>query len=196
MRLLYSAFLFVAIGLVSCNNNNTNTGSEKDNKAQVVNTQAPQSKLNEAGTQKLVALISDYYSLKDAFVATKAAVADSAGARLINSADSLAAFLKTDSANAPLLKPYLDTISTEAKNLVALKDESCEKKRLPFSKISDMMFVLLKNAGMKNAGIYQEYCPMAFDSKGANWLSNDPDIKNPYFGKKMLECGEVTDSLK
>jgi hypothetical protein len=36
---------------------------------------------------------------------------------------------------------------------------------------------------------------MAFDNKGAHWLSNNPEIKNPYFGKKMLECGEVTDTL-
>jgi hypothetical protein len=36
---------------------------------------------------------------------------------------------------------------------------------------------------------------MAFDDKGAYWLSAESEIKNPYFGKKMLECGEVTDSL-
>ncbi len=57
------------------------------------------------------------------------------------------------------------------------------------------MYGMLKNVDLKNAGIYREYCPMAFNERGAYWLSDDADIKNPYFGKKMLECGEVTDSL-
>jgi Cu(I)/Ag(I) efflux system membrane fusion protein len=58
------------------------------------------------------------------------------------------------------------------------------------------MYGLLKNVDLKNAHVYQEYCPMAFNEKGAHWLSDDSDIKNPYFGKKMLECGEVTDVIK
>jgi Cu(I)/Ag(I) efflux system membrane fusion protein len=36
---------------------------------------------------------------------------------------------------------------------------------------------------------------MAFDNKGAYWLSNVSEIKNPYFGEKMLTCGSVQDSL-
>jgi Cu(I)/Ag(I) efflux system membrane fusion protein len=57
------------------------------------------------------------------------------------------------------------------------------------------MYSLLKNADLKNAKVFHEYCPMAFNDKGATWLSDEAEIKNPYFGKKMLECGEVTDSL-
>jgi Cu(I)/Ag(I) efflux system membrane fusion protein len=40
--------------------------------------------------------------------------------------------------------------------------------------------------------VYKEYCPMAFDNKGAYWLSESEEIRNPYFGKSMLTCGEVT----
>jgi Cu(I)/Ag(I) efflux system membrane fusion protein len=36
---------------------------------------------------------------------------------------------------------------------------------------------------------------MAFNNKGAYWLSNEREIKNPYFGSEMLECGSVEDSL-
>jgi Cu(I)/Ag(I) efflux system membrane fusion protein len=36
---------------------------------------------------------------------------------------------------------------------------------------------------------------MAFDNKGAYWLSDQAKIRNPYFGDKMLECGEVKDTL-
>jgi Cu(I)/Ag(I) efflux system membrane fusion protein len=36
---------------------------------------------------------------------------------------------------------------------------------------------------------------MALHDTGAFWLSQEADIKNPYFGKEMLECGETVDSL-
>jgi len=68
--------------------------------------------------------------------------------------------------------------------------------RTSFEKVSDNMFALLKKADLKNANVYRQYCPMAFNDKGAFWLAEESEIRNPYFGKKMLECGEVTDSLK
>ena len=40
-------------------------------------------------------------------------------------------------------------------------------------------------------GLVVAYCPMADDGKGASWIQPEGDIANPYFGKEMLECGEV-----
>jgi Cu(I)/Ag(I) efflux system membrane fusion protein len=37
---------------------------------------------------------------------------------------------------------------------------------------------------------------MANDNKGADWLSFDKAIKNPYFGDKMLQCGSVEQTIK
>ena len=34
--------------------------------------------------------------------------------------------------------------------------------------------------------VQEAYCPMA----DANWLQKEDAIINPYFGKKMLNCGE------
>ena len=42
-----------------------------------------------------------------------------------------------------------------------------------------------------NKTLYQDFCPMANDGKGAIWLSEFEDIKNPFFGSKMLKCGKV-----
>jgi Cu(I)/Ag(I) efflux system membrane fusion protein len=36
---------------------------------------------------------------------------------------------------------------------------------------------------------------MAFDNKGAYWLSNTQEIYNPYFGEEMRFCGEVKEQL-
>ena len=43
--------------------------------------------------------------------------------------------------------------------------------------------------------LFVQYCPMAFDDKGADWISDIQDIQNPYFGDKMMRCGFVTDTL-
>ncbi len=39
--------------------------------------------------------------------------------------------------------------------------------------------------------VYNQFCPMADDNKGAYWLSNDKNVLNPYFGSAMIACGSV-----
>jgi len=43
--------------------------------------------------------------------------------------------------------------------------------------------------------VYKQYCPMAFDGKGAFWLSSSEEIRNPYYGDKMLKCGRVEETI-
>lgn len=44
--------------------------------------------------------------------------------------------------------------------------------------------------------VYEDFCPMADDSKGAYWLSLSKEIKNPYFGKAMIDCGEIKSTIE
>jgi hypothetical protein len=37
-----------------------------------------------------------------------------------------------------------------------------------------------------------QYCPM----KKASWLSDSKDIRNPYYGANMLDCGSVKTTIK
>jgi Cu(I)/Ag(I) efflux system membrane fusion protein len=36
---------------------------------------------------------------------------------------------------------------------------------------------------------------MAFKDKGGFWLSNSEEVLNPYFGSKMLHCGEIQEKI-
>ena len=36
---------------------------------------------------------------------------------------------------------------------------------------------------------------MANDNNGADWLSSEEEIRNPYFGDKMLTCGLVKTTI-
>ncbi|UIJ38313.1 efflux RND transporter periplasmic adaptor subunit [Desulfobaculum bizertense] len=46
-----------------------------------------------------------------------------------------------------------------------------------------------------DAPVYEVFCPMAFDFKGAIWLQKSTEIHNPYFGQAMQTCGEVQKQL-
>ncbi len=71
-----------------------------------------------------------------------------------------------------------------------------EAQRTLFSDLSNEMLAKVKAVGLQSGEVYVEYCPMALNDKGASWLSNQKEIKNPYYGESMLECGEVKETLK
>ena len=54
---------------------------------------------------------------------------------------------------------------------------------------------LLKDFGTPKP-VYKVFCPMYNDNKGAFWLSDSREVKNPYYGKEMLSCGEVQEEIK
>jgi Cu(I)/Ag(I) efflux system membrane fusion protein len=57
------------------------------------------------------------------------------------------------------------------------------------------MIDLTKALSPQDGTLYVQHCPMAFNNKGADWISREHDIRNPYFGASMLTCGDVTDTL-
>ncbi|UGU17374.1 efflux RND transporter periplasmic adaptor subunit [Sinomicrobium kalidii] len=65
-----------------------------------------------------------------------------------------------------------------------------------FKPFSETMIRMANAFGPFSVTLYVQHCPMADSDKGANWLSLSDDIRNPYFGNKMLKCGEVTSEIK
>ncbi|APG61086.1 DUF3347 domain-containing protein [Christiangramia salexigens] len=63
-----------------------------------------------------------------------------------------------------------------------------ESQRKAFSDLTAQMENILKGA-LSSGEVYMQYCPMAFNNKGGYWISAEKEIKNPYFGDKMLNCG-------
>lgn len=154
------------------------------------------SNLTDSGTIKMMNLVTKYFGLKNALVESNAPAVAQKSKSLADEANSMTLFLAADSINKPLLQQYLDTIIMQTQVMAAIQDiSSCERQRLVFNGISGAMYAMLKRGGLKNGGVYKQYCPMAFNDKGAYWLSEEEEIKNPYFGKKMLECGEVQESF-
>lgn len=70
-----------------------------------------------------------------------------------------------------------------------------EEVREKFLQISITMIEITNTFNPSDKTLYIQYCPMANDNKGADWLSAEKEVKNPYFGKSMLKCGEVKDTF-
>ena len=70
-----------------------------------------------------------------------------------------------------------------------------ENKRSYFSHISEIMYCTIKSFGLKEGHLYAVFCPMAFNNKGAYWITDNKEIQNPYFGGKMPKCGEIKEEL-
>jgi len=141
-------------------------------------------------------LLTGYYNLKDALVASDTVKANAASKELAQYADSLKVNeIMGDSTGMikETAKTFTGTISGSAVALV--QEKNIGAKRKEFEMISDALWSLTRTVRYDGEKIYYQYCPMAFDNKGAYWLSNQSAIRNPYFGDEMLECGKVEDSL-
>jgi Cu(I)/Ag(I) efflux system membrane fusion protein len=89
---------------------------------------------------------------------------------------------------------YLTPLQTSLKEMQASTD--IEAQRKAFSNLSDNLYKSIKAFGLGGQYAFYDYCPMAFNNEGAHWISDQNEIKNPYFGDKMLNCGYVKEKLK
>lgn len=84
---------------------------------------------------------------------------------------------------------------TSDKLKIALKSidtwSDIKEIRKDFIAISVAMIELAESLKPLPEKIYVQHCPMADSNKGADWLSREKEIFNPYFGSAMLKCGEV-----
>jgi len=84
------------------------------------------------------------------------------------------------------------TLLNATEQLVEATD--INKQREAFSKITKEMEGVITGA-ISSGEIYKQYCPMAFEGKGDYWYSTSSEIRNPYFGDKMLKCGRVEEVI-
>ncbi len=75
-----------------------------------------------------------------------------------------------------------------AQNIV--ESDDVEEQRAAFVVVTTAVEAMLEGA-IESGVVYKQYCPMAFNNTGAYWLSESKEIRNPYFGDKMLKCGRI-----
>lgn len=138
---------------------------------------------------KTVAL---YLGVKDALVATDAGRAAKAAKDL---QEALVALERTDlnGAAAAFWAKQWAAMHKATTQLVTATDVEVQRKA--FEALSEGIIRAATAFGTGRT-LYVQHCPMAFDDKGANWVSAEDKIRNPYFGDKMLRCGIVEATLE
>jgi Cu(I)/Ag(I) efflux system membrane fusion protein len=179
-KTLFAAVSVLAM-LAACNNGNNDNNNENNN-----NTAQQEPQLNSVQKEQ-VAVFNHYIDLKNALVEAKAP--DAAAAATQMNAALGSATVPTDSAWKT------DQALMAAELLKISKSKNVDSMRMYFSTVSDRYYDAISKYGLYTKRAYREYCPMAFDNKGAYWLSTEEKIENPYYGHDMLECGEVRDTL-
>lgn len=141
-------------------------------------------------------MLNRYFEVKDALVASDTVKANEATRALLAASDSLRVEdIKGDSTGTirSLVKDLSGTVTSSCQALLA--EPKLDSKRKEFQMISTALWDLMRTSRYGGLKVYKLYCPMAFDNAGAEWLSNESEIRNPYMGQQMLTCGSVEDSL-
>lgn len=155
-----------------------------------------------AFNRSFAAMMDDYYKLSDAFVEWDTAGIRTRSNKLSVTIDSLKLNqLKADTAIVQTAFNLAQSMTGDIKGLNT--EPSIEQKRREFNMITDELYSLIRTVRYNGEVIYHMRCPMAFtDSSEAYWLSPNDQVINPYLGKKhpkyknkMLDCGEVSDSI-
>lgn len=103
---------------------------------------------------------------------------------------------KTLSGHAKMLPLPEESESLFQDSITLSQTGEIEAQRVIFQQISNRLISLVRAYGLDRVGsAYVVHCPMAFENNGGDWISNVPEILNPYFGDAMLNCGSVTATL-
>lgn len=167
--------IIISVGLFSCNQSDKKSTSNNDTTVKDATTHIAVT-LKDS---KLEAIYSSYISLKDALVASDSSAVKEKASSLANNLNGFEG---------------CETTVVTAKKMADEKTLSTQRK--DFTAISSDLVALFKHAELAKGTIYVQHCPMANKGDGGDWLSSSKDVKNPYYGDEMLECGSVTSEIK
>jgi len=141
---------------------------------------------------QLKQIFENYFALKNALVKSDGKSASTIAKDLlvnINSVD----MLKLSTEEHTVWMNVLSSLKSNAGKISATS--SLENQRIVFMDLSANFYELLK-VSKQETPVYFQNCPMYNDGKGANWLSRENAVKNPYYGAEMLTCGKTIETIK
>ena len=143
-------------------------------------------------TMQLNTVFDQYIVLKDAFVQSDVKKVKQAAQKVQQALANVDMKLLTGDAHMQ----WMDISGNMDKQIkLVVSSGNIEEQRIAFSGFSDQFYKAIKTFGLMGKTAYYQFCPMAFNNKGAYWLSESKTIRNPYFGEKMIECGETKETL-
>lgn len=171
------AGLLVLLLLLSC-------GGESNSTEQI--------SLNERIKQQMNQVLDNYMQLKDQLIAGNIGEAVKKSKALYESVLSVDARQLPEDQRQQWEK-HKNVIKGGA--LLLMNKDKLHGQRTAFWPLSNEMIAFAKTFKPADGELYVQHCPMAFNKAGADWLSATKAIENPYYGKKMLNCGNTKEAI-
>lgn len=142
--------------------------------------------------QQITAVAEAYFAVKNALVADSAAATQATLDQMQDAVDKVAMHNLREQPHHHwmVLKNLLEKAIKRMQGAEDLKSQ-----REHFATLSEHILEMTELFGLERGKVYKNFCPMAFDNQGAYWLSEYQEIRNPYFGSKMLTCGSVQETI-
>jgi hypothetical protein len=202
MKKLFIGFLTtLSVIVLSCNDNASTKQKEEQStvahdtaeNAEVKVVKASFTNVDAAVATYIKKITDNYLQLKNALTNGKA---NEAGDAAKNMLEGLKGFDKSllTAEQKSLYDQQEAGLKENAEHILGSTGD-IEHQREHFVSLSEGMYTLIKAFGGGKT-LYHDHCPMAQNGKGAMWLSENKEIKNPYFGDKMMECGSVEEEIQ
>ncbi|MGB3781090.1 MAG: efflux RND transporter periplasmic adaptor subunit [Tunicatimonas sp.] len=150
------------------------------------------SEVNSEFRQQLAEVLDPYLALKNALVASEAGQAAAAARQTQQALEKVDMTLVKGEAH----QQWMDYLNTMQKALGTIAEEATlETQRAAFASLSEALYQSVQQFDVTGLRAYYQYCPMADNNTGAYWLSEEKEIRNPYFGDQMLTCGSVKETI-
>ncbi len=146
----------------------------------------------EAFRKQLMSVVDNYLLLKDAFVASDPGQASRQAEQVLMAIEKVDMSLLKGDAHMFWMEKVE---ALQAHGNAIKKSEDIEEQRKQFSFLTNALVEVITAFGTGEHVLYLQHCPMAFDNEGADWLSSEEAVRNPYFGEKMLKCGAVKETF-
>ncbi len=194
--------LLVSFAFASCANEGKDEHSnhDKTKAAETTTTATDDLKEIKPAFANLDASVSSHIKeVFDHYIHVKTALVNSNPEEAKNGANTLLQVIKgfdkslLPSEQKSAYDKSVSSLRTSASNIAAANE--IEKQREHFAALSTEAYELAKSFGAGKT-VYHEHCPMALNDKGAMWLSESKEVKNPYYGEKMLNCGTVEEIIE
>ena len=88
---------------------------------------------------------------------------------------------------------FSEELNSSLQSLIEAED--IEAQRLAFAPLSQQLYEVVQTEELTDKTLYWQYCPMALGGEGANWLSYEEQVRNPFMGQRMPGCGSVAETI-
>jgi hypothetical protein len=206
-KIFFVSMAIASLVFVACNNSDNNKQAENHDMDSMKKDSAGQTTSVEDKNIKTVAVAytnvdpkvaASIQEIIDHYLHVKNALANDNAEEAAKGSEAMSSSLgKIDKSlfTAEQKKIYEENEADLKEHAEHISKSKIDHQREHFSMMSEDVYALAKAFGGGKT-LYHDHCPMYDNQKGAMWLSETMEIKNPYMGSKMPKCGKVEEKIQ